>query len=505
MSKPREHCKQTEALARLLKPADLYDWLTAKGYYPERYVLPPCFYVGKHPKYGKRFFPFTKKRFTPPFTEPCELCFPKTQLTDRPFAVIDPQVHSDIALEISSEWNCILDLLFNLDKQVFSYSFPVPLSSRTPGKIGGLRAGRMIYEWIEMAENDLVEEAYAYRYLLKTDVKNFYPSVYTHSIAWALHSKPVIRASKNRWNYTLLGNRLDKLSQSANDGCTNGLPIGPVVSDLLAEIILSAIDLAVSPELKRMDICALRFKDDYRFLCKTEEDCKKVIKVVQRELKEYNLLLNEEKTDIAELPEGIFRQWVSKYDAIRPREKQKLKFREFREFYLAVLRIDAEVPGTGIIDKFIADITLGKASSYSPLFPISTRHIDKTVSLLLLLADRRMRSFPRVLGLLESMIALGKRTKITSIVEAHLNKLLKNLIKDPEDNLYRISWILYFLKSNKLGVRRTLKHDNPILRSIQSNKGYLFSATGDFKLFRGVRASRKSGSLLELLDVFNPQ
>ena len=47
----------------------------------------------------------------------------------------------------------------------------------------------MIYEFLEMAENDLVAEAYNYKYILKTDIKNFYPSIYTHSIAWALHTK----------------------------------------------------------------------------------------------------------------------------------------------------------------------------------------------------------------------------------------------------------------------------------------------------------------------------
>ncbi|MCE2887486.1 MAG: RNA-directed DNA polymerase [Pseudanabaena sp.] len=80
-----------------------------------------------------------------------------------------------------------------------------------------------------MAENDVAAIAFRYKYLIKTDIKNFYPSIYTHSIPWALHDKAVIRQPNKRNDYEFIGNRLDKLFQNANDGCTNGIPIGPVV------------------------------------------------------------------------------------------------------------------------------------------------------------------------------------------------------------------------------------------------------------------------------------
>jgi len=500
MTKPEAHIRQTEFLARLLKPSQLYDWLAKEGYFPESYVLPPCFHVSKHPSYGKRFFP--TKNFKPRISQMCNLSFPRTELTDRPFGIISPDIHNDIALDIASNWNRILDLLFHINKHVYSYSFPIPLSSNTPGKIGGLRAGRMIYEWIEMAENDLSEEAYAYKYLVRTDVKNFYPSVYTHSIAWAIDGKTKIRSGKNRYDYSLLGNRLDKLFQCANDGCTNGLPIGPAVSDLIAEVILSAVDLSISAELKRMNVLAVRFKDDYRFLCKTDEESRKVIKLLQKELRTFNLLLNEEKTKVAELPEGIFREWVSKYDAIRPKKGSKLTFPEFKELYLGVLRIDKELPGTGIVDTFIADIT---DSAYRPLFSVSTKDIGKIMSLLLLLATRRVKSFPRVLGVIEAMLVPGTRKVIRKIVEDHLNKFLKELCADPYENSYRISWILYFLSSNKLKIRVKRQFNDRLLRSIQSNRSWVFLQMREFRLFRGVRAARKAGSLLKQLDVFKPQ
>ena len=502
MNRPLRHSRETEALARLLQPRDVYDWLVTVGYFPESYILPPCFCVAKHPSYGKYFSPRRGGKLKPTPSQVCDVHFPKTELTDRTFAILHPELHSDIATEIATHWEAILDVLFDPQKRVYTYSFPIPLSSATPGQVGSLRAGRLIYEWIEMVENDLAEEAYAYKYLVLTDVKNFYPSVYTHSIAWAMHTRSVIRAPGNRHKESFLGNRLDKLFQYANDECTNGLPIGPAVSDLIAELILCAVDSRLSACLQKMGVLAVRFKDDYRFLCKTREDCATVTKHLQKGLKEFNLLLNEDKTQIASLPEGIFREWVSRYHIIRPSKRRRLTFREFRELYLGVLRIDQDVPGTGIVDRFIADVI---DCSYRPRFPVSSADVDKTISLLLLLADRRIKAFPRILGLVEAIMTASGRRRTVETVERYLNKMLLGLLQDAEENRYLISWILYFLKSNGLSVKGTYLGDDPVLRSLESNRSHLFPDAKDFRLFRGLRATRHRGSLLRHTDVFKTQ
>ena len=92
----------------------------------------------------------------------------------------------------------------------------------------------MIYEFLWMTEEDLVSSSHRYTHLVQADIKSFYPSIYTHSLAWAIHGKRHIRKGNNRHDYTLLGNRLDRLFQYSNDQRTNGIPIGPVVSDIVA-------------------------------------------------------------------------------------------------------------------------------------------------------------------------------------------------------------------------------------------------------------------------------
>lgn len=229
MHKPQAHKERTKKLAGQLKGRQIYQWLITEGFFPENYVLPPCFRVAKYPRFGRVYARPAKRNYKPKVANIIDFQFPKTELADRTFGIIDPEIHSDIAYLIARNWKKILKEIFRPENIVCPYTFPVPVDSKNPGKIGRLRSGRMIYEFIEMAENDLATEAYKFRCLVKTDVKNFYPSIYTHSIPWALHGKKYIRNAKRRYDYSFIGNKLDKLFQSANDQCTNGIPIGPVV------------------------------------------------------------------------------------------------------------------------------------------------------------------------------------------------------------------------------------------------------------------------------------
>jgi len=496
-SKPKIHFDNTHRLASKLSPSDIYAWLLTEGYYPENYVLPPMFLVEKIPSRTQFYAYKQHKRYNVPTKELVEINFPKSNLTDRTFGIIEPHIHNDIAFEISDNWNQILELLFSSKNHVYSYSFPLPLDCKRIGKMGRLRSGRMIYEFIEMAEKDLVAEAYQYKYIVKTDIKNFYPSVYTHSIPWAIHSKTTIRQAQNRYNYSYFGNRLDRLFQNSNDGCTNGLVIGPAVSDLIAEIILSAVDSEISNDLKD-DYLIVRFKDDYRVLCKTESAAQDAIKDIQEHLKDYKLLLNEEKTDILDLPKGLFRPWVTEYQKIRPR-KGPMSFREFQESYLNVLKIDKDFPNTGIIDRFLADLW---DFNYNLYIPYSARDLEMIISMLLLLADRRIKAFPSVLAIIEQILKQYWTVTVRDAVESHLNSLLERLYSNAKNNRYLISWLLYFLKSNNLALGRSYTFDDVIEKTIYYDDDSLLFPSKDFQLVRHIAQAKTTISMLEYLNVF---
>ncbi len=132
-----EHRKQTKALARSLKPTEVYKWLLLNGYFPESYILPPCFKVVGIPKTGKTYFKVVRNRrgttFAPIRTECVRVHFPKTEFTDRTFGIMHPHVHNDIAFHISRNWKKIVDALIPADSLVTAYSFPIPINQKAPG------------------------------------------------------------------------------------------------------------------------------------------------------------------------------------------------------------------------------------------------------------------------------------------------------------------------------------------------------------------------------------
>lgn len=504
MPKTEEHMKFTKLLSKKLKNQDVYEWLMTVGFFPENYVLPPCFLVSKYPTFQNTVANYKPKTFC---TNPSRLIhtqFPKGNYTDRVFGIIDPEIYCDIAFEFSKNWKKILEIIFDPKNTVSSYSFPIPLDSHNHGKIGKLRSGRMIYEFIEMAENDISAEAFQYSYIVKADVKNFYPSIYTHSLSWAFHSKKFIRPPKRRRLPNYIGNRIDRLFQYANDTKTNGIAIGPAISDVVSEVLLARVDKCFSQSVKPDHILAVRFKDDYRILCDSEETCKKIIKKLQTALKEYDLDLNEEKISISKLPDGLFRPWVSRYHSANPNPKEFYSYKKFKEVYLAVVAIDRELPGTGIVDRFLADII---KKDYTPNFEINRKVIPNILSLLMLLAKLRIKSFPKVLGVIESIIQTTKDPWYSEHIGKYLGSYLDELSQSEIENRYLIVWILYFMKSNNLDkqIKKVYPFKDVIVKTLQSNRSNVFNNCHRFKLYSGVKTVARNKSLLQHLDVFSPQ
>lgn len=509
MSLPKEHNKLTKRLLKEVPTDIIAKWLLEEGFFPEQYVMPPTFRVKQLELNDNPYFEVdttgTNQKFDPIKSELVNVSFPKSELTDRTFGIIEPKIYHDIIWYLMNEWELVINTIFNSSNKIYSYSFPIPISKKNEGSLSHLRAGRMIYEFLEMAENDLVAEAYNYKYILKTDIKNFYPSIYTHSIAWALHTKEEIRKKGNRNNYAnYLGLKLDRLFQSANDGCTNGIAIGPAISDLIGEVILSAIDTASSKIInsKGIDFIGVRFKDDYRFLCQSKQDANFIIKTLQKQMALFNLTLNESKSQIDELPEGLFREWTADYQPFSLRYKRKISYKRFESSLRGTLKVDKKFEGTGVVDRFLSELSTNENVLK---FDFKKKELLKAISLLLLLKQRRNKSFPQILGIIEQIIEENKgkvRTinKIKSIIENLLNEKFKNI----EDNQYDLIWLIYFVKSLDLfpiTYPRSIK--SPLITSLKNNKLDFFKPLPtDIKLFETIKKPGKNIELLEHLALF---
>lgn len=510
MNLPKEHTAETKRLLKKVSKDKIAKWLLEEGYYPEQYVVPPSFKVKQFDLQANPYFAIdnsvpTQPKFEPDKDELLNISYPKSELTDRTFGIITPKIYHDIVWYLLNDWDTILKSLFRTQNKIHSYSFPIPITSKSEGDLGHLRAGRMIYEFLEMAENDLVAEAYNYKYILQTDIKNFYPSIYTHSIAWAIHTKEEIRKKGNRSNYKkYVGLVLDRLFQNSNDGCTNGIAIGPAISDLIAEIILSAVDTECSKIIdgKGIDFIGVRFKDDYRFLCHSKQDANFIIKTLQKQMSLFNLTLNESKSQISELPEGLFREWTAEYQPYSLRYRKNISYKRFENSFRGTLKVDKKFEGTGVVDRFLSELYTNK---HKLKFNFKDKNLLKAISLLLMLKERRNKSFPQILGIIEQIINQNaSKTKTISKISSTIENLLNEKLKNIEDNQYDLLWLIYFVKSlNLTTITFPKKIKSELIRSLKNNKAEFFKPIPtDIKVFETIKKPTKNVLLLEHLALF---
>ncbi len=141
------------------------------------------------------------------------------------------------------------------------------------------------------------------RFVVHADISTCFPSMYSHSIGWALAGKSVAKANKS--NKSLFYNQLDFYIRNCKNGETNGFIIGPHAYNLLSEIILVNIDSKLKCKYK-----FVRNIDDYECYVRTQEEANQFLVDLNNALFEYNLLLNHKKTKIVKLPEVTLDNWV---------------------------------------------------------------------------------------------------------------------------------------------------------------------------------------------------
>ena len=166
------------------------------------------------------------------------------------------------------------------------------------------------------------------RYIVRTDISNFFPSIYTHSIPWALHTKPIGKLLKKFGDN--LGNKLDIAIRNGQEAQTKGIPIGPDTSFIIAEVIATAIDDAL---IKNIGTPYHRYVDDYEFGCTTGQETDTVLGKLQEVLEEYELTLNSSKTSTLELPSNIDPLWIHDLASFKFRETRKGQAKDLMHYF----------------------------------------------------------------------------------------------------------------------------------------------------------------------------
>lgn len=143
------------------------------------------------------------------------------------------------------------------------------------------------------------------RFVVKADISTFFPSIYTHSIPWALVGKATAKGDRNKTRWF---NKIDKKCQAVKYGETHGLLIGPHASNLISELILTVVDQKLYDKGWRF----IRNIDDYTCYVETRAQAESFIVDLGLELEEFDLQLNQKKTKVEELPDTALEHWVRK-------------------------------------------------------------------------------------------------------------------------------------------------------------------------------------------------
>ncbi len=174
----------------------------------------------------------------------------------------------------------------------------------------GIREANQVKSDFVEGQKDCIRTAIGFQYRLKVDIANCYPSMYTHSVTWAIcgkkEAKRLLQMSNAQrklepislQNAYSLGNRLDAFMRFQKNNETNGIVVGPFTSRIFSEIILSALDSI----LRKQGFIFRRYVDDYKFFFRSESDASESVKMIERVLSEYNLNLNLAKTEIMQFP-----------------------------------------------------------------------------------------------------------------------------------------------------------------------------------------------------------
>ena len=207
-------------------------------------------------------------------------------------------------------------------------------------------------------ESDLlIHDKGTSRFIVKADISTCFPSIYTHSVPWALVGKEKAKRTvhDNTWY-----NRLDQVCSDMRNGETHGLLIGPHTSNLISEIILTVVDKKLFDNGYRF----IRNIDDYDCYVNSHDEAQRFLRDLEEELHEFDLPLNHKKTRIIELPTEIDKNWKHQMsDLPKLGNSGMVEFPQVNTFIDTALKLATEAGDFAIINYAIKKLSGSKLTN----------------------------------------------------------------------------------------------------------------------------------------------
>ncbi|MBZ9603335.1 RNA-directed DNA polymerase [Phyllobacterium chamaecytisi] len=307
-------------------------WLIAKGFFPE--TLPPCFVSSDFQRAIRGIVAdIDDKKFHKRPTEYIRYSGTKHDGNRRFFGTPHPISYFYVSTFVHKHWK-----KFERQFQISPFSVSAP-------KIPGNNADRSIQvsSLSEIAAQAQIKLRYA-PYILKTDISQFFPSIYTHSISWAAHGIEASKADQSPKSNDLIFNQLDFFTRNCQSAQTRGVLVGPDAFRPIAEFVASSIDKSLHASVGNLIVGAVRHVDDFYIGLRTESDALVVLSQLRETLQKFELQINDSKTRIYNSLDPINDLWAQE---IRKLTRETNSWHSSREDLIYTLdrslRISSEI------------------------------------------------------------------------------------------------------------------------------------------------------------------
>ncbi|NLE90491.1 MAG: RNA-directed DNA polymerase [Dehalococcoidales bacterium] len=357
----------------------------------------------------------------------------------RPMELIHPLIYISLVNLICKDenWNSITNRWSSFQGGMVDCC-SCPVSSENDEKD---KAAQVTNWWNQVEQQSLIYSL-EFSHVLHTDVTNCYGSLYTHSIAWAIHGFDEAKKHKNDMSY--LGNLIDAYIKAGRYGQTNGISQGSVLMDFIAEIVLGYVDSLINEELVgQTDFRILRYRDDYRIFANNDERCERILKVISEKLLFVGMKLGNSKTNLCRnVVEGAI-----KADKLAGISLQDLGSGQTLTMQKKLLRLHSfgqHFPNSGTLRRLVSDLHSEIYENLSTAPP----DLEVQVAIATDIGFDSPSTFPAIAGILSKLISLAPAGDKVQLWD----KVRKKMARVP-NNGYLDIWLQRVIVPKEVGLK----------------------------------------------------
>lgn len=364
----------------------------------------------------------------------------------RPLQLIHPAIYVTLVYKITEEqnWKLIIDKfkVFQTNPKINCYSIPLQSGNEQSDK------SVTVSQWWHLIEQQSIELALNFDYVLHTDISDCYGSIYTHSIPWALHTKSTAKSDRDK---SLLGNVIDDHLRNMSYGQTNGIPQGSVLMDFIAEMVLGYADHELSEKIKEQnleDYQIIRYRDDYRIFSNNPQNVELITKLLTEILIDLGMRLNAQKTLITN---NVVRDSI-KPDKLYWLSAQK-RTRNLQEHLLLIHELSNKFPNSGSLTKALTKFfnRIKNINEYK-------QNIEVLISILVDIAYKNPKTYPIASAILSKLLSL--------IEKAEAQEVILKAIFTKFDKIPNTGHIKLWLQRITIKIDRNKKYDEALCEKV---------------------------------------